>query len=179
MDMTATVNMLLRDDDIFLTESPSNGRHLYNFEKFVKVHTMLQSYQKKHAIAIIASEIDNYPKLKEYIKANKKDFIFGVHGWGHQTYSVWGLNEIKESLGRAMGKIDDVFGVRPEYFFPPWNKRSPAIFEACGQLKLKVDEFFTNAVSVLQGDKADTLCFHYWNDLEVKQLEECLKKGLV
>lgn len=177
--MTVIANMMIRDDDIFLTESPRNGRHFYNFEKFVKVHTMIKSYGKLHAIGIIASEIDNYPKLKKYIDDNKRDFIFAIHGWAHQYYATWGVEEIKESLGRAKGKISDVFGITAEHFFPPWNKRSPAMYEACSHLKLKLDEFYTNAEMVLRGDKKDTLCFHYWNDEEVKLLEECLKRNLL
>ncbi len=172
------MTMLLRDDDVFLTESPTNGRVLYNFALFKEVHEFIAKHGKKHMLAIIASEIANYPELTEYILSRKSEFEFGIHGWKHQHYETWKENEIYVSLKRAKDLVEKVFNTKVEWYFPPWNKRTDEVYRACTRLGVKLNDNWVNAAEVLNGKKADALCFHFW-DKEVAQLKQCLEQNLI
>lgn len=166
--------MILRDDDIFLTESATNGRDFYGFEAFCRVHELLASNGKSHAIAIIAGEIENYPELTDYILKRKGEFIFGLHGWQHQRYWEWEYSGIKNSLQRGRDKIIEVFQETPAYFFAPWNWLSDAIHDACSALQMESRKTFVPISKVVIGETADFACFHYWSAEEREQLLTCL-----
>lgn len=167
--------MRLRDDDIFLTESPTQGNQLYNLEKFKAVHEMIVKSGNIHYIAIIAGEIENYPELIKYIRAHKNEFGFGIHGWLHHAYTTWSHEHTYLSLERAKKKIIDTFRVVPKIFFPPWNKTNLEVVVACKQLDLEIDSSFVSPTQALMGQTATSLCFHYWHDGEVAQLKQWLK----
>lgn len=165
---------LICDDDPFLTESPNGLGVYYNFEQFKKVHEMIANAGEIHTLAIIAGEIENHPELKDYILKRKDEFNLQLHGWLHERYSEWSKEAIKVSLQRAKEKIEKTFDVEVGYFFPPWNKRFPAMYEACEDLGLKLDDNWCNFTEALNGVKTKTIRFHSWNLLEVEQLEKYL-----
>jgi len=160
--------MILRDDDIYLTKSPRYDIIYYDFDKFKKAHKLLKGH--KHYLAIIASEIDTYPELTEYILANKKDFGFGIHGWEHSDYHR--IPNIEEELKRAKDKIEETFDTDVKWFFPPWNRWGEKTEQACINLGIKLDNNYTQFPDI---KKADTLCFHYWNDKKVNALAKWLQ----
>lgn len=166
--------MIICDDDPFLTESPNGLGVYYNFEQFKKVHEMIADAGQIHTLAIIAGEIENHPELKEYILNKKEEFNLQLHGFLHERYSEWSKEAIKISLQRAKDKIENVFDVKVNWFFPPWNKRSPAMYEACKELGLKLDENWMNLTEALDRQNAETIRFHSWNLLEVEQLAKYL-----
>jgi len=166
--------MILRDDDIFLTESPTQGRQLYNFEKFKTVHEYIASKGHKHAIAIIAAEIENYPELRDYILKRKDEFIFGVHGWAHTHYIKWSFENTALSLERAKNKIEETFDVKVEWFFPPWNEVSPDVLIGATRAGLDTNRSQTSTTGWLKGERADTICFHYWNDGQFGELKKII-----
>lgn len=168
--------MIYRDDDIFLTESPTQGRQLYSLEKFIACHDLLRSCGKLHAIAIIASEIENYPELRDYIKERKNEFIFGVHGWAHNHYSTWEQDVIEVSLRRTKEKIEKTFDVKVEWFFPPWNERSRFLLNACNAVGLKPNISQCSTSGYLKGEKQEAICFHYWSDGQMAELKKILQK---
>lgn len=166
--------MIIRDDDIFLTESPTQGRQLYSFDKFKAVHEYIVSRGHKHHLAIIASEIENYPELVSYLKEHKDECVFGVHGWAHDHYAKWNREPIALSLGRAKEKIKSTFNVDVEWFFPPWNELSPSIMMGAGDVKLKVNVSQTDPSKWLKGEVAEAICIHYWSDDQFGNLKRIL-----
>lgn len=163
--------MIFRNDDIFLTESPRGYGVYYDFEKFKQAHELLKG--QTHLIAIVASEIENYPELTAYILEHKEDFVFGIHGWAHERYSEWEEEGIYRSLKRAKEKIEETFGVEAITFCPPWNKRSDAMYQACSRLGITVQDSFIVAAEL--GEKEnDVCCFHYWNDEEMENIKKYL-----
>ena len=170
----STTIPLLRDDDIFLTESPTSGKLLYNFEQFVAVHELIVSSGRQHCLAIIAGEIHNHPELMRYIRERPREFQYGVHGWLHERYTRWPADRITTSLRRAKDKIVETFNVVPSHYFAPWNQVNDAVRLACGELSLAIDEQCANAEYFLNGGTAEVLGFHYWNEAEVHQLAEWL-----
>jgi peptidoglycan/xylan/chitin deacetylase (PgdA/CDA1 family) len=165
---------LIVDDDPFLTESPNGLGVYYNFEQFKKVHEMIAGAGQIHTLAICAGEIENNPELKEYILSRKDEFNLQLHGWLHERYSEWSKEAIKVSLQRAKDKIEKTFDVEVSLFFPPWNKRSPAMYEACKEIGVKLDDQWVNLTQALAGETKETIRFHSWNTLEVEQLKKYL-----
>lgn len=165
---------LYRDDDIFLTESPTQGRQLYDFNKFKTVHEYIASKGHKHAIAIIASEIENYPELTNYIKNKKDEFIFGVHGWAHNHCATWKSDVIEISLSRAKHKIEETFETQVEWFFPTWNELSPELIAGANRADLRINNSQTSTTGWLKGERADAICFHYWSDGQFEELKRII-----
>lgn len=92
-----------------------------------------------------------------------------------KKYSTWeNETNIARSLFRAKERIENVFEVEVKWFFPPWNKRSQQMYDACEEIGLKLDDNWCNFTEALSGVEKETICFHYWNDSEVKQLKEYL-----
>lgn len=170
-----TQEIIFRDDDMYLTESPTQGRELYSLEKFKKAHELLVKYGKKHAMAIIAAEINNYPELTKYILSRKDEFIFGVHGWTHNHYATWKQEPIEVSLARAKKKIEETFDVTCEWFFPPWNEQSDALTTACFRVGLKPNYSQTSTTGWIKSERAEAICFHYWSDGQMDELEKILR----
>lgn len=167
------MKLLIVDDDVFATESPTDGKMFYNFDRYKEVHELLANAGLKHTLAICAAEIPNHPELTDYIKSRKDEFIFGVHGWNHEKYSTWPKEALIRSLGRAKKRIEEVFGTEVEWNFPTWNKRSPEMYAACEFLGLKLNDSWMNFTEALNGVKdKDSIRFHSWDDNEFKQLQE-------
>jgi peptidoglycan/xylan/chitin deacetylase (PgdA/CDA1 family) len=167
--------MILRDDDIFLTESPRGFGEYYNFDKFKEIHEIISKNGKKHYLAINAGEIENYPELIGYILNRKDEFEFGLHGWQHERYSEWNSEAIEASLARAKKKVEERFNVKVKWFFPPWNKRSEAMKLACERLGLRLNDNWITPQEALEGKTADSICFHYWNNEEKKCIQQMLE----
>jgi len=164
--------IVFRNDDIFLTKSVRSGQ-IYNFKKFKESHELLKG--RIHILSIIASEIDNYPEMKDYILANKKDFRFGIHGWEHSDYSKMTKEQIKKELTMARDKIEDTFEVEVKWFFPPWNRVSESTRKACNEIGLRINENYIIPKQFIKGVKGDVIDFHYWHDEEMSILKQCLK----
>ena len=163
--------IVFRNDDIFLTKSVRSGQ-IYNFKKFKESHELLKG--RIHILSIIASEIDNYPEMKDYILANKKDFRFGIHGNRHENYSTWNEIDIYNDLKLAKNIIDKTFETNTKWFFPPWNRISNNMINACNKLQLKINKNYIIPTQFLLGVRGDVLNFHYWNNDEMKKLIKCL-----
>lgn len=163
--------IIARDDDIFLTCSPTTGKLLYNFDAFVDTCELIWQFKFViHRIGIIASEIYNYPLLKEFIFNNKNRLELCLHGWAHDKYHTWQTKEIINILDLAKKQIENIFEVNVKTYIPPWNKVSAQVIEACDELSLKIDQ--SPAILYHQNPK---LCkhvhFHYWNPLEVAAIK--------
>lgn len=163
---------LLIDDDIFATESPTDGRIFYDFDRFKEVHEIIAQSGQVHGMAICAAEIPNHRELTEYILERKNEFLFGIHGWNHEKYSTWSKEAIIRSLGRAQKRVEAVFDEKVEWYFPTWNKRSDEMYQACSELVLKLNDSWMNLTEALGGIEKETIRFHNWNDEEVKQLRQ-------
>ena len=170
MDRSKTI---LRDDDIYLSNSPRYGTLYYNFNEFVEVHEMIADAGFKHTLAIIASEIDKYPELTEYIKRHLSECNLEVHGWEHADYSKWvNKADITTDMLKAEVKIKKTFGVEPTMFFPPWNRYSDIMKAGVEDSGLK---FMGDYVQFPQ--TGDVICFHYWNLEERNMLKEWLNQS--
>jgi len=167
---------LLRDDDIFLTESPTSGKLVYNFEQFISVHETIAASGRLHCLGIVAGEIENHPELRAYIRTRPDEFEYAVHGWLHERYTKWHAEYITNSLRRAKGKIAKTFGVVPRWFFAPWNQVNDGVRSACEALDLLLDERCADPNYFLNGGKGEVLGFHYWHDAQVRQLCEWLRQ---
>jgi peptidoglycan/xylan/chitin deacetylase (PgdA/CDA1 family) len=170
-------SLILRDDDIFLTGSERSGQ-IYDFEAFKEIHEIIAKTGREHMLAVIASEIETYPELKDYILSRKEEFGFGVHGWEHSNYTKWSSEDIKKDLLRAKEEIEKVFNVEVSWFFPPWNRTNETLIRSAKEVGLKTDINYTLPETILQGGavgKAETLCFHYWVKRQQEELKQCLK----
>lgn len=167
---------LLVDDDVYCTESPTDGRLFYDFDRYKEVHELIAKAGEKHVLAICAAEIPNHPELTEYILRRKEEFVFGLHGWNHEKYSLWPKQAIVRSLERAKERIETVFGTKVEWYFPTWNKRSQEMYSACSDLGLKLNDSWMNLGEALNGVQGkDTIRFHSWDGNEYNQLKEYLR----
>jgi len=167
------VTKIARDDDVFLTESPTYGTPIHNFDTFRSTHTLLCNHDVVHRIAIIASEIPHHPATADFIKANVQHFDFAVHGWTHAEYQKWRRPAwVQNSLSRAVAAIEDTFGVSPKVFVPPWNKLSPIVRQVCANLGLAIDE--SPFIGDIGNQRVDHVHFHSWNKKQVGMLREWL-----
>jgi len=163
--------IVYRDDDIYLTSSERSGQ-IYNFEMFKQAHELLSANNKIHTLAIIASEIDNYPEMTEYILSRKDEFDFGVHGWGHSDYSKWDIKDFKQDLIKARNKIEKTFGIKCHWFFAPWNRFTDEMVEATKEIDLETNIHYSLPEHPRQEDAV--LCFHYWIPEQLEQLKKWL-----
>ena len=81
--------LIVRDDDIFLTEAPNSGQPIYDFDAFVKTHEMIAAAGAVHRLAIIASEMRLHPEMLLYIQEHLDECELAVHGWTHADYARW------------------------------------------------------------------------------------------
>lgn len=161
------------DDDVFCTESPTNGRLFYNFERYQATHQLLADAGLIHTLAICAAEIPNHPELVEYIMSRKEEFAFGVHGWNHEKYATWPKEAIVRSLKRAKERIETTFGTTVDWYYPTWNKRSPALYAACQELGLQLNDEW---VTLKESEKPYTIRFHSWDDNEYQLLKQYVQR---
>jgi len=164
--------MLFRDDDIYMTESPTRGSHLYNFEKFKECHELIASHGDIHILGIVAGEIENYPELTKYIKEHQKEMMFAVHGWMHYDYSLWKADKIYKSMMRAKNKITEVFGEVPQWYFPPWNRRNDEVMKAALEAKLRVSDNYVTPDQYLMGQRGELMLFHYWSENIIPEIKK-------
>jgi len=163
---------LLVDDDPFLTESPNGNGVYYDIEKFKNAHEIIINSGNLHTIAVVAGEIENHPEMKEYITSRNREFRIAIHGWMHERYWEWPKQAIIDSLDRAMRKVGKTLGMYYLEYYPTWNKRSPALYEACKELGLKLNDDWMTLGEALAGKEKKAIRFHSWNDEEVKQLRQ-------
>ena len=165
--------LIVRDDDIFLTEAPNSGQPIYDFEAFVKAHEMIAAAGATHRLAIIASEIREHPEMFKYIQNHLHECELAVHGWTHADYSRWKRPAwIARSLRDAGNAIEEFFALKPKVFVPPWNKISPHVRKACASLNLTID-----TSPFVQHDEArgkTHVHFHYWNSTQVEAVRQWL-----
>jgi len=147
--------MLYRDDDICKWTDLS---------EFKKLHETFISNKKIHICAVLFEGLaDNYGLFHYLVNAPLLDIQ--LHGWTHRDYSK--LSEIKvrldfqraitywnENVTRRYGKgiLDNTLKQITTYY-PPWNRRSPEVEEACKRLGLRVDNRIGGQV----------FNFHYWS----------------
>ena len=134
---------------------------------------MLRRKGIKHYLGIIVSEIDGHPELTRYLKQYKREFEFCIHGWEHDDYSEWDEKRIYEDLLKAKTKINTTFGIYPKIFFPPYNKTSLAVFNACERVGLECKHEWMPPEGWL-GRNQGVICFHYWCQPEVNALKKIL-----
>lgn len=166
--------MILRDDDVFLTTSPTCGRKFIALPAFIETHEAIVAAGRKHVLGIIAGEIFNHPHMLAYIVRHKPECEFAVHGWLHEPYYDWEEEPITDSLTMCRDTIINVFGAMPRWFFPPWNRITEPIRRACSAVGLRVNDSFISPDAALAGNTADALNFHYWHDRERAELLQWL-----
>lgn len=138
---------LYRDDDI---------NKFTDIATFKAINDLFKKYGKIHTCAI---EMEGLWESKGiwYLLTTEPNVEIGLHGWTHKDYSLLPIDEIVHDIERSLEywrtKVARGFGadkVKPiKVFYPPWNKVSPNLINACAEFDLKVD-----ATSGYQ--------FHWW-----------------
>lgn len=166
--------MILRDDDVFLTHSPTCGRKLHALAQFIDIHEAIVAAGRKHVLGIIAGEIFNHPGMLSYLSKHKGECEFAVHGWLHEPYAQWEEEPIFRSLVLCRDTIEEVFSVKPGWLFAPWNNFTDGIRRAAARAGLRVNESYVGPGAALRGLTADALNFHYWHDQEREEVKQWL-----
>ena len=171
------MELIWRDDDIYMTKSLIEDIHFYNLKQFKKIHKLLTKRRFIHTLAIIASEIDKYPKLTKYLLKHKNECSFQSHGWEHLDYSEMSENDIYYYLDKANKKIEKTFCTKVTTFYAPYNKFSQKLRNVCNTLRLELNDDFVLPVQWLKGKRSKTVNFHYWavNEKQMDDFMEMIK----
>ena len=129
--------MFYRDDDINVYTSA---------DELKRIHEPFREKRRIHTVACEMKDLWCNKSLFWFL-LNDPFIDVELHGWTHQPYSEWKTEELYQELKKAkeywetnamrmLGQL--TLSKEITTFFPPWNKVSDSIFEACRRLEIKV-----------------------------------------
>jgi len=127
---------LYRDDDV---------NKYTDMELMERIHKLFLESNKIHTVAV---EMEDLWESKEvwYWLMTTPNIDVGLHGWTHKDYSALSYEEIRKDIQQALDYWNmhikmAGYKERPiKVFFPPWNRVSQRLRDACANLKMKVDD---------------------------------------
>ena len=159
--------MIFRDDDIGA---------ITDVRKFAYVHAIFHDYRVTHTIAVITKDIQKNERLVQYIKDYQSGISIQLHCEEHFPHTD--NQRSRDSILNGKKTIEDVFGISPVYWFPPWNKSTEGLAEYCKEIgliakpiKISLDQYMRVEGAV----KEDVINFHYWHEPEVNDLYRALE----
>ena len=158
--------MIFRDDDISVSTDLAVLKPIHNlFKQAIVMHT----------VAVIAKDIDQHPKLVNYLKT--QNFDIQLHCWEHYNL-VENYDKLKVDIGKAIDMFEKCGFDRPTILYPPWNITSNKVNVLLwDEFKLGVSNIKCSLSYYCANDgnvEPDVINFHYW-DGECKDLPEALR----
>jgi len=65
-------------------------------------------------------------------------FELSNHGWNHESFVLFNLSSQVQLLQGTQNNINQLFGVTPKVFYPPYNNVNGDTYTACRTVGLKV-----------------------------------------
>ncbi len=87
-----------------------------------QVLDVLHSHGVKATFFVVGSEVERNPALIRRITA--EGHVLGNHSYTHRQFAEFGIPDYSE-LDLAQDKIEEVAGVRPRLFRPPYGRKTP------------------------------------------------------
>jgi hypothetical protein len=156
--------MIYRDDDI---------NRFVDMQAFLNIHVLFLKYNKVHTCVLEMKDLWGSRGIW-HLLMTLPNISIGLHCWSHIDYSVLTREQARAEIRRALDYYEEKciagYGrVKPiSTFYPPWNRVSPALKQACEDVGLNVD----NRVD------GEVFNFHWWEYLNAEalgRLEERLK----
>lgn len=184
--MSLKSGLEIRNDDVLQTlfsvtkhqQSDLRGRTL--FEAFLESDRMFEEHNYPCTLAVLSEGIPYETKWIEHIKKNKHRYKLELHGGLHINYMRKGDEYTKKELMLAIDKIEATFETRLSMWYPPWGRKGtpwnsgPMI---CKELGIEMYHQVGKVDAKLwlkNPDKYPHVNFHYWNDAQVKIVNQIL-----
>ena len=99
-----------------------------------QVLAVLQQYNIKATFFCIGRQVAQYPSLvkQEYANGN----VVGNHSWSHPDLALLSSNDILTQINSTSDVIQQVIGVRPTFFRPPYGIVNARVLTQINQLGL-------------------------------------------
>lgn len=154
---------LFRDDDVSVTT---------DIGLLMRAHDLIVSHGKTHAVGVLMERLWDAKEVWLWLMTTP-GLIVGLHGWRHEDYSTWPTTSIVTDIQRSLDYWRERSGAYPEApqittFFPPWNRVSPALEQACRVTGLTLDA---------RWKKGGVFGFHSW-ELVLPEREGKLARAL-
>ena len=141
----------------------------------MRIQDLFDKYNKTHTCAVLMEDLWESKGVWFWLMTTKNIDVT-LHGWKHDDYTMCSKEIIKDTLSICLDyweenskRAMDVYGYefRPlKVFYPPWNKTSPALIEACRELGLEVN------TKTRQSHPGEVWDFHWWEAIYPEKLKE-------
>jgi peptidoglycan/xylan/chitin deacetylase (PgdA/CDA1 family) len=190
-------NLLFRNDDVCVG---------CDVKKFIEVRSIFEEFGIKEHYSVIPfgrniytpnahllskDELNNYlgldkittdPEACEFIRDSlKRGHEITLHGWNHVLVTDYSLKEQILNIRIAKEFLEDTFGVRIEYFVPPFNSYEDDTITACKENNLHILgrnmnqlEWLVDKDDDFTGD--DHCWYHAWRFEDANKLRQWLLK---
>ena len=81
---------------------------------------------------VLAQQLHDYPEIAHDVV--RRGHEIGLHGHGHMRHDRIDAEESRDDILRGYAAIEDVLGLRPLWYRPPYGKMSNASAQACREL---------------------------------------------
>jgi peptidoglycan/xylan/chitin deacetylase (PgdA/CDA1 family) len=158
----------------------SPEEYVTNHEKFIEadlVETAVVQYTHDGLLR------HYYQGLIDYMKMSP-NWDIQLHGWAHDDYSKLPRWRIDEDIRNAISKSEELFGIKPTVWYPPWNCYSEDMKWVANKYNLIIDNESYDISKFIREVKAGTytghsVYFHLWSKDErekIPEMIECVKK---
>ena len=89
----------------------------------IEVLEVFENRNSPMTIGVIGKRIGNDQKIISYINASISDDSIEIanHGWDHEDFTMYNKTYQSSLIQKTNEKIQDLFGVKPTVFIPPFN----------------------------------------------------------
>src|SRR3990167_3298155 len=173
--MRRGIDVVWRDDDV--------GKFT-DLTTLMRIQELFDKYNKTHTCVLLMDDLWESKVIWFWLMTTKNVEV-ALHGWKHDDYTVYAKEGVKSILSMSLDywernskRAMEVYGYefKPiKTFYPPWNKSSPTVEQACAELGLEV------SVKTKQTNPDEVYDFHWWElidskDWKFKNLEGALRQ---
>ena len=101
-----------------------------------QILAILQRYNAKATFFCLGRHVAAYPHLTREIY--EAGHVIGNHTWSHPDLALLGASNILSELTRTSDAIQEIIGVRPTFFRPPYGTFSRQVFAQATHLDIKI-----------------------------------------
>jgi peptidoglycan/xylan/chitin deacetylase (PgdA/CDA1 family) len=88
---------------------------------------VMEIFDKKNlplTIGIIGNQFGEDPKIFSYVNQSTSKNLFEIanHGWNHENFTEFDLQIQTLLIKQTNNKLEQMFGIRPSVFIPPYNE---------------------------------------------------------
>ena len=156
-------------------------------DKTQEIMAVCESYNVKATFFLVGFWVEKYPEMVKEIY--NRGFEIGIHSNTHPDMTKLSKLEIREELTTNLNLIEDLIGVRPTLFRPPYGYYNNALIEVCKDIGLfciewDIDSLDWKGISASEiagrvGNKADKgsiVLFHNNSDNIIEGLKLVLEQ---